>query len=241
MNKNNKIKIFIDFDGTISLKDTGEEIFLNFADKVLVTEIIKNWMTRDLSATEMWKKLFNLLPGISQEDLLTFLDNTIEIDHHFIEFLGICDQNNLDFYIVSDGFDFYINHLLTRSKLNNIPVFSNHLSIEKNKFEPHFPFTDEECNFCANCKRNRIIDLSDDNDITIYIGDGASDQCASQFCDYIIAKGTLLKFLEKNRISYFPFNNFHNVNKRLRELLNKPRLKKRHQASLKRKEVYEQG
>jgi hypothetical protein len=44
-----------------------------------------------------------------------------------------------------------------------------------------------------------------------------------------------------NRITYFPYNDFDDVAKKLNELGGKKRLKKRHQALLKRKEVYSQG
>jgi len=111
---------------------------------------------------------------------------------------------------------------------------------EKNLI-PKFPFTDEECKICANCKRNHILNNSSEDDYTIYVGDGYSDTCPAQFVDFIFAKNSLLKFCEKERISYFPFSNFYDVTKRIDEMRNKKRLRKRHQAFLKRKEVYQQG
>jgi len=50
-----------------------------------------------------------------------------------------------------------------------------------------------------------------------------------------------LKFCEINRISFFPFDSFSDVINRIESLGNKKRLKKRHQAELKRREVYLQG
>ncbi|MCK5085877.1 MAG: 2-hydroxy-3-keto-5-methylthiopentenyl-1-phosphate phosphatase, partial [Melioribacteraceae bacterium] len=112
---------------------------------------------------------------------------------------------------------------------------------ENNNLIPQFPYTDEECKICANCKRNHILNNSSDDDFTIYIGDGLSDTCPAQFVDFIFAKRSLLKFCEKNRISYFPYNNFYDIKNRLDELMKKKRIKKRHQAELKRREVYIQG
>ena len=106
---------------------------------------------------------------------------------------------------------------------------------------PTFPYTDEECRKCANCKRNHILANSSDTDFTVYIGDGYSDTCPAQYCDFVFAKNSLLKYCEVNRITYFPFTNFRDVQKRLNELVNKKRLKKKHQAELKRKQVYRQG
>jgi 2-hydroxy-3-keto-5-methylthiopentenyl-1-phosphate phosphatase len=121
-------------------------------------------------------------------------------------------------------------------------VYSNSLSFdEKGNLVPIFPFTDEECNLCANCKRNHIINHSAEDDFTIYIGDGFSDTCPAQHVDFIFAKRSLLKYCEENRISYYPFYNFDDVTLRIKELFNRKRLKKRHQAVLKRKEAYQQG
>jgi 2-hydroxy-3-keto-5-methylthiopentenyl-1-phosphate phosphatase len=58
------------------------------------------------------------------------------------------------------------------------------------------------------------------------------------FCDFIFAKDDLLRYCEKERISYFPFNNFTDVIGRMETLRNRKRLKKRHQAELKRRELY---
>ena len=84
-----------------------------------------------------------------------------------------------------------------------------------------------------------IIDNSSDDDYTIYIGDGNSDKEAAQYCDLIFAKDGLLKFCEANRISFFPYKDFNDVTETINKLLTKKRLRKSHQAMLKRKLAYE--
>ena len=101
-----------------------------------------------------------------------------------------------------------------------------------------FPFFDEHFKSSANCKRNHIINCSGDDDYTVFIGNGNSDKNAAEFCDFIFAKNELLKFCEKERITYFPFNNFADVVQKLTELKNRERLKKRHQAELRRRQAY---
>lgn len=240
MNKNN-IKIFIDFDGTITTKDVGEEFFLKFGDPEEANSIIKRWLDGELTSTEMWKELCVTIKNFDMSEYEAFLE-TIELDEAFHKFIEFCKDHDIEYAIVSDGFDFYIDRILERENLSHIKRFTNKLKLdEKGNLIPTFPHTDEECSKCANCKRNRVIANSGDEEFTLYIGDGWSDTCPVQHCDYILAKGSLLKFCEKNRISYFPYNNFHNVIRRLNELGKKRRLKKRHQAVLKRKEVYRRG
>ena len=164
------------------------------------------------------------------------------VDPYFAEFINFCEENNFEVVILSDGLDYYIQNILRREKFDYIKTYSNKLEFgENNKMILSFPYEDEECKICANCKRNHVINHSGDDEISIYIGDGYSDVCPAQFCDFIFAKRSLLKFCEKNRISYYPFTTFRDVQKRVEALKNKPLVKKRHQAQLKRQEVYLQG
>ncbi|MFA8342297.1 MAG: MtnX-like HAD-IB family phosphatase [Rhodothermaceae bacterium] len=241
MDIKNNLKIFVDFDGTITTTDVGEEFFLKFGDPEEADKIIKRWLAYEITSTEMWRELCDTIQNFDMEEYEKFL-STIELDEAFHKFVEFCAEHDLDYMIVSDGFDFYIDRILERENLGHIKRVTNKLTLDENgKLVPSFPHTDEECSRCANCKRNQVILNSSDEDFTLYIGDGWSDTCPVQHCDYILAKNSLLKFCEKNRISYFPYNNFHNVLRRLNELVNKKRLKKRHQALLKRKEVYRRG
>lgn len=233
--------MFVDFDGTITKVDVGEELFLQFGDPVKANEIIALWMEDKISSNETWVRLCETLVDFDIKKVNEFIDS-IEIDDNFLEFVDYCKEHEIDITIVSDGLDFYIDRILTNYNLQHLKRFSNKLEIgTDNSLTPIFPFTDEECKQCANCKRNHVLNLSADDEFTIYIGDGYSDKCPAQFCDFIFAKNSLLKYCEKNRITYFPYRNFYEVRRRFDEIRNKKRLKKKMRAQLKRKEVYRQG
>ncbi|RMD48882.1 MAG: 2-hydroxy-3-keto-5-methylthiopentenyl-1-phosphate phosphatase [Ignavibacteria bacterium] len=240
VNGNRKFKIFVDFDGTITKTDVGEALFINFGDAARAREIVDLYLEDKITSKETWILLCESINNFDTEGFVKFLD-TIEIDSEFKNFVDFCKNNDLDIFVLSDGLDFYIDKILKREGLENLTVYSNKLKISGGKFFPVFPYTDEECNQCANCKRNHIITNSSDEDITIYIGDGWSDKCPAQYCDFIFAKDSLLKFCEKNRISYYPYRNFGEVRLRIADLLKRKRIRKRHQAELNRKAVYLQG
>jgi 2,3-diketo-5-methylthio-1-phosphopentane phosphatase len=234
-------KLFIDFDGTITTVDVGEEMFLKFGDPERAFNIIDQWVKDEITSIQTWQLLCETVKNFDTGKFDEFL-NSIKIDDSFIEFEQFCRSNNLDTWIVSDGLDYYINRILKNYHLEHLNLFSNRLTIsETNELIPSFPYTDEECRRCANCKRNHILNNSSDTDFTVYIGDGYSDTCPAQYCDFVFAKNSLLKYCEVNRITYFPFSTFSDVQKRMNELINKKRLKKKHQAELKRKQVYLQG
>lgn len=235
-----KIKIFCDFDGTITTKDVGEHMFLEFGDSDKAYSIFQRWVRKEIDSAQEWTELLELVKDLTKEQFDSFLE-TIEIVYGFKEFVQFCDQNNLDIIILSDGMDYYIKKILDSNGFDNLVFHSNKMIFTEGGPKASFPHSDEECKDCANCKRNHIIENSSDEDITIYIGDGYSDTCPVQYVDFIFAKKTLLKFCEKERISYYPFKNFKDVVNRIKPLLEKKRIKKRHQAELKRKAVYAQG
>ena len=238
---NNKVfKIFVDFDGTISQEDIGEEMFLEFGDSDEAKRIIERWIKKEITSIDTWTQLCATVKNFDESKFDLFLSR-INIDPTFRSFVKFCESNNIEIMILSDGLDYYINKVLKREELTHIKAYCNKLTFVDGNLVPQFPFTDEECKQCANCKRNHIIENSSDDDYTIYIGDGYSDACPVQYCDFIFAKKSLLKYCELNRISYWPYNNFFDVQKHLEILIGKKRLKHRHQAELKRKAVYIQG
>lgn len=239
--KERQFKIFVDFDGTITKDDIGEKMFLKFGNPDKAKEINQDWINEKINARQAWQLLCNTIKNFNSKKFDEFLFSS-EIDPTFKNFIEYCKQNNFELRILSDGLNYYINRILERENLKHIEVYSNRLTFDNDgNLIPVFPFTDEECTRCANCKRNHILNFSSDEDYSVYIGDGYSDVCPAQFCDFIFAKNSLLKYCEINRITYFPYSNFNDVIKRLEELKNKKRLKKRYQAELKRKEVYIQG
>jgi len=220
-------KVFIDFDGTITTKDVGEEFILKFGDSVKAYEIIKLWLSGEITSIQTWERLCETVKNPDMKELDEFI-SWIEIDPYLHDFIDYCNAQNIEIVVLSDGLDYYIERIMKKNGLEHLKVYSNHVEFVDGKCLPTFPYTDEECKMCANCKRNHVISHSSDEDFTIYIGDGYSGACPVQFVDFVFAKKSLLKYCEKNRITYFPFHDFSDVLKRVNELVNKKKLKKRH-------------
>ncbi|MEW6652343.1 MAG: MtnX-like HAD-IB family phosphatase [Bacteroidota bacterium] len=230
-------KVFVDFDGTITHKDVGEELFIEFGDREFSKKLIEDWNNDLVEPITGWSSLCGSVKHADEDEIKQFI-GTIDIEKSFKRFVEYCRVNDFELRIISDGFDYYIKAILEKEGLGSIEFSSNVLLLKDNKLIPSFPNSAEDCKCSANCKRNYVLTHSSDDDYTVYIGDGVSDRCPIQFCDFIFAKDSLLKFCEVNRITYFPYKDFNDVTKRLEEMKNKKRLKKRHQALLKRKEVY---
>lgn len=233
-----QFKIFLDFDGTITKNDVGEEIFTKILDENIVKKIVKDLLTDKISSRECWESLCGsaLIKDKNEFDNFILSQEIEPTLHHFVEY---CENNRFQLFVLSDGFDYYLEKILKRENLSHLNVFSNKLILnDDGKLIPSFPYYNADCRSSANCKRNHIIENSDEDEFTIFIGDGNSDIDAIQYVDFIFAKDDLLKYCEVQRITYFPFKNFDDVILRMNELLSKKRLKKRHQAEIKRREAF---
>lgn len=236
--KNRKLKIFADFDGTITLQDVGDSIFTRFGNPEKVNPVIEDLLNDRISSRQCWDTLCSEVPAVTKAELDNFIE-TLRVDPTFHSLVSFCKENSIDIFVLSDGFDYYIEKILKREKLEDLKFFANKLSLNENgKLIPEYPFYNPEFPTSANCKRDHILDNSSDDDYTFYIGDGNSDKESAQYCDYIFAKADLLKYCEKERISFSPFKDFNDVVKKIDFLISKKKLRKGHQAELKRRSAY---
>ena len=232
------IKVFVDFDGTITLEDVGEAIFKKFGETEKVKRIIEDLLSDKISSRQCWDELCDSVDNINKVELDEFID-LLDVDPTFIPFVKFCDENKIDMVVLSDGFDYYIDRLFNKAGLAGLKYYSNKLFVDETGIlKAEYPYFDVDSPTSANCKKNHIINHSSDDEYTVYIGDGNSDKDAAQYCDFIFAKDGLARFCSMERISFYPFRDFNEVQNKLTELMLKKNLRKRHQAQLKRKSAY---
>jgi len=232
------LKVFVDFDGTITLEDVGEAIFKKFGETEKVRRIIEDLLSDKISSRQCWDELCDSVDNINKAELDEFID-LLDVDPTFVPFVKFCSENKIDMVVLSDGFDYYIDRLFNKAGLSGLKYYSNKLFVDdKGILKAEYPYFDVDSPTSANCKKNHIINHSSDDEYTVYIGDGNSDKEAAQYCDFIFAKDGLARFCSMERISFYPFRDFNEVQNKLTELMLKKNLRKRHQAQLKRKSAY---
>jgi 2-hydroxy-3-keto-5-methylthiopentenyl-1-phosphate phosphatase len=238
-----KYKIFTDFDGTITKRDVGNLIFKTFSGDAIY-EIIQSWKRNEINSAELLTREAKLAK-IKKLDDLYELVRAQAIDDHFLDFVKICKDNDIEIFILSDGMDFYIKMILEKYGISDLPFFSNRFTYTENddgvSIMPVFPFSDSECKSCGNCKRNHLLYHKQDDEISIYIGDGYSDRCPVEYADIVFCKGELLSYCTAKKIPFNEFRSFSEVNDKLNELLLRKRFNPKRRAELKRKEVLLQG
>lgn len=233
-----KLAVFTDFDGTITRRDYGDEIFIGFGEFEPHNSRLKNG---EMTIFEYWITLCNSLrPGVGKHTIQEFA-LTAETDPYFPKFAEFCRRKSIPLTVVSDGFDTYVRPIMDKLGLSDLPVKCNSLDFSRgDKPVPIFPGADESCKcFCASCKRNAVLSSVAEDAIIVYIGDGYSDFCAAKHSDIVFAKKSLAAYCNENKIPHYPFSSFFDVIRFLESAIEKGKIKKRNSAELLRKKAFE--
>ena len=237
------IEVFVDFDGTITNQDVGNAFFYKYVGHPRYDELLQEYKAERISAQECFRRGIAAIGRLRRDEAATFVRSQ-EIDPSFKEFVAFCRDKGIEFHVVSDGLDFYINEVFEANGIEGVSVFSNALEFvpaggdTTHELRIGFPYADAECERCACCKRNIMVNRTTDEDIIVYVGEGYSDQCPAQYADVVFAKDELQTFCQQQNISYYLYDSFHDVVERLNILLAKKRLHKRLAAERKRNELF---
>jgi 2,3-diketo-5-methylthio-1-phosphopentane phosphatase len=237
------VRVFCDFDGTASSEDVGNQLFRTFAGEKAV-EIVQRYLSDAINARQCLQEECAAVESLTPQELERFIEQ-FSLDQYFKEFVEFCESRQIPLGILSDGLDFYVERILRRQGFDRIPFFANHVDFvqtgSRTTLVPSFPYSDSECDRCANCKRNHLLTLSADEDVIVYIGDGISDRCPVRFADIVFAKRRLIKYCQQQNISYHEFHHFGDVRRRLEQILQRKRIKQRREAAMARREAFMQG
>lgn len=236
------LRVFVDFDGTITRQDVGNALFRTFGGPAC-DRLVEQYRGELLSARACFRGEAAAMGRFPMEALHAFIDAQ-EIDGTFRGLVDLCAATAIDLRIISDGLDHYVARILAAHGFPNVPFFANALTLVDlhddgtARAAIAFPYADAECDRCACCKRNIMLTLAGDDDILCLIGDGYSDRCPARYADIVFAKDGLQTWCQQENISYYPYASFDDVTARLRTLLARPRLRPRRRAAENRRAAF---
>lgn len=240
--KDPKLKIFCDFDGTVTKKDVWVDALGRFIkNKEAFDLVCKDFECGLITSRECIRRELDLIEDFDFKLFDSFIDLQ-ELDDYFIEFKNYCEQNGFEIYLLSEGLDYYIKYVLNKFDIN-LKFYCNTLITSvvngKLKLTCEFPYSDEHCNSCGMSKRNVLMANTNEleKEISVFIGDGVSDYCASNYADIVFAKNKLASYCWKNNITYYDYKNFNDIKNKFIKLIEKNSFKQKQYAKTLRKEV----
>jgi 2,3-diketo-5-methylthio-1-phosphopentane phosphatase len=235
------LKIFVDFDGTITKADVGNQFFLTFGGS-RCQAFVDAYHAGVIGAKECFRLEAAEITALEHDALEEFLERQ-ELTPGFEVFLEFCRASGIGVTVVSDGLDLYIRGILGRHGADGVRVFSNRADLPGTRdggpaVRLEFPHACDECDRCACCKRNVLLTEAGEEDVIAYVGEGFSDRCAVEYADIVFAKDDLQRYCQEKNITHYLYKDFHDVTRRLETLLRRGRLRKRRRAELKRRAAF---
>jgi 2-hydroxy-3-keto-5-methylthiopentenyl-1-phosphate phosphatase len=199
-----RVRVFVDFDGTISLEDTTDVVLERFADPSW-QKVEQDWLAGRIGSRECLRKQVDLVRATPDELDSVCVD--VPLDPHFPEFVALCRRAGIPLTVVSDGLDRLMQKMLTLAGVD-VPILANRLEyLGDRRWQLAFPYAGRNCSAEAgHCKCLAL--TKEPTSMRILIGDGRSDFCAAETADLVIAKGALVEHCQANGLPYIVFGNF---------------------------------
>ncbi len=214
-----KCRIVCDFDGTIALEDVTDTLLERFALPEWQA-IEEDWKSGRIGSRECMLRQVDLLRATPAE-LDACLDH-VAIDPGFPSFVALAHRLGCELLVVSDGLDYAIRRILTRHRLDHLPILANRLELlGETRWRLAFPHASDGCAKGSGTCKCRIATDGDDAHTTlrILIGDGASDFCAATSVHMVLAKDKLLAHCRAHSLPHIGFADFAEAGRLLDDLL----------------------
>ncbi|OLD12643.1 MAG: hypothetical protein AUI50_01855 [Crenarchaeota archaeon 13_1_40CM_2_52_14] len=175
-----KLAVLTDFDGTVTLNDTFQNVAEKFAQgdwRAVDDQYVKGEIT-----LEECLRRQGAMVRASKSQILDELDGVTRFRPGFDNLVAYCKTNHYPLVLVSAGLDFVIKHFLRRKTWwNNVKLYAAAAKCTPTGIKFDFP----------KLKDNRSISLKDDTvryyktkaDTVAYIGDGRWDLHALRNAD----------------------------------------------------------
>lgn len=218
-----QIKIFCDFDGTITETDNIEAIMNHFsptASKAIINQVL----AKEISIKDGVARMFHLLDSTQKQAIIDFLQQTVIIRDGFQQFVAYTREKEIPFYVVSGGIDFFLEPILQPFGPFD-GVYCNHSNFSNKKIEIIYSHACEpicskyEQQACGCCKPTIMNNLVDEQTFSIVIGDSITDFEAAKHADLVFARDRLLKECQQSTINFVPFTTFYDCLQQLEKTL----------------------
>lgn len=212
MIKLNSVKsctVFLDFDNTITTRDVLDDIVSQFSKDDKWIDLERKWKDGKIGSKECLKGQISGI-RVGKRTLDRYLA-AVKIDPYFGRLKRFLDSRKFKTMIVSDNFDYILQKILRKNDIGGMTVYSNRLKMVEGRLVPDFPFDNKKCGDCAHCKKSTLLANKKKDSVTLYIGDGLSDACASREADIVFAKGYLMDYFTERKLPHVPFKELKDV------------------------------
>ena len=220
--------VLCDFDDTTAVENVAQLLLEHFCPKDVWQQLRSESQANLITFREYQEGTFNAT-GSGKEDMKALVKAKATLRPHFKELWQHCRSRDIPMAIVTVGLDFYVDALLEREDLDELPRYAVKTSFTTDGIVYEYPHgwdgsgaaSQQECSRWGNCKCSVLGKYRRMGHTIIYVGDGRSDFCAASIADRVFAREPLAQLCRDNGVNYIEFNDFGDV---IRELNGVPSL-----------------
>jgi 2-hydroxy-3-keto-5-methylthiopentenyl-1-phosphate phosphatase len=207
-----RLVVVMDFDGTVTEKDVGDEVCERFALPEW-RDIDAAWVRNEISLRDAQRRMWQLL-RCERDEAVTFAREVAgRLRPGLQAFLDGVAERDGALWLASGGFDFYIEAILGEQMRKFERLFYNRARFIDGGVQVDFPHAELHCSVCGVCK-GKVCDLARaEGARVVFVGDGASDRCALGRADRLCAvHGSLLaRTCDEKEVNYVGFDRLDEV------------------------------
>lgn len=196
------IAVVSDFDATITKKDVGDSLLLEFK-KANYDEINSSYQM-GIRVEEWMKIYFSRMKDVDHKEIENFVYNKVEARDGFYEFFSFLNVNRIPFELVSGGVDVYIEPFF---KKHGIAVKGFYGLFRNGAVE--YPFLGDMT--LSQFKAYRVTHYRKLGYTVIFLGDSQNDYEAALAADISFATLRLKDILSFQNKSFLPFETLTEV------------------------------
>jgi 2-hydroxy-3-keto-5-methylthiopentenyl-1-phosphate phosphatase len=191
------LRLVVDWDGTVTVRDTLVQVIHEFGDPALLAELEPR-VGVDLTLHEEIALEFEAITAPLDEVVAWVLEHVEVRD-------GLQELAGLEPLVISAGFHELIEPVLEREGVR-LDVLANRVDARPDGWR--VSFRDEaSCASCGEpCKRGALA-----GEPYVYVGDGYSDRCAALAADRVFARDSLATHLDELGFPYERFEDLRDV------------------------------
>ena len=210
--------VLCDFDDTTVVENVAELLLDHFSQDGVWRELRRQSQDRSITFREYQEQAFKGI-GASLEDMKAVVRDRATLRPYFKELWTYCRARAIPLAIVTVGLDFYVDALLEREGMEEIPRYAVKTSFSHNGISFEYPHpwdgsggsTMEVCSSWGNSKCSVLGKYRGMGHSIIYVGDGRSDYCPASIADRVYARGPLVRLCRENGIRFTEFQDFREL------------------------------
>jgi 2-hydroxy-3-keto-5-methylthiopentenyl-1-phosphate phosphatase len=200
--------IVVDFDGTITERDTLVDIVQEQAPEVF-DQVESDLQAGRITLRECIAREFEAVRGDHDEVVARAVER-VRVRPGFAELVTAAQAAGHRVVVVSSGFESIIRPVLEQERVPEVDVVAHEVRFEPDGSTVEFRHG-EICGVCdEECKRSVVDELRGDGPV-VYVGDGYSDRCAALAADRVFARRELADYLDADGVAYEPFEDFTGI------------------------------